>query len=375
MEQTQSDGRVPLWLDCDPGHDDACAILLAAYHPCLDLLGISTVHGNASLANTTKNTLSILEAIGKPNIRVFPGASKPFCRTASAAPDIHGESGLDGTDLLPNPPKRTAVSHVNAIKEMRDALIRCPPNTAWLVTTGTLTNASLLFAVYPEVSAHIKGLSIMGGAIGNGFSSATMGPAFMDSLGNVHARIGNKTPWAEFNIWCDPEAAESLFSHPVLAPKTWLIPLDVTHQARAGKPVQDLLLWGGSMTHGGEGRKNGNPPTRLRRMFHQLLVFFSQTYAERFGLVDGPPLHDPLAVAVLLHDHPSSNLRIAFDHLVGEQWNVRVGLEGEQIGRTVVTSCSDKAGLCIPRSLDLEAFWSSLEMCMAKADEATGLAT
>ncbi|RMZ82744.1 hypothetical protein DV738_g1566, partial [Chaetothyriales sp. CBS 135597] len=359
---------------------DACAILLGAYHPGLELLGISTVHGNTSLENTTNNALSILGAIGKPEIRVFPGAPKPFCRTASAAPDIHGESGLDGTDLLPKPPKRTAVSHVNAIEEMRDALLRCPPNTAWLVTTGTLTNAGLLFAVYPEVAAHIKGLSIMGGAIGNGFSSATMGPAFTDGQGNVHKRIGNKTPWAEFNIVCDPEAAQSIFSHQALASKTWLIPLDVTHQACVDKQVQDLLLWGGSSggTHGRGGSNNNRrtQPTRLRRMFHELLTFYSKTYAACFGLVDGPPLHDPLAVAVLLHDHPSPDLRIRFDRPAGERWDVRVNLEGEQIGRTVATPRSDKGGgVCIPRSLDLKAFWASLEMCMAKADEATGLAT
>ncbi|RMD44378.1 hypothetical protein DV735_g687, partial [Chaetothyriales sp. CBS 134920] len=374
MEQTQSNGRVPLWLDCDPGHDDACAILLSACHPGLDLLGISTVHGNTSLENTTSNALSILEAIGESQIRVFPGASKPFCRTASAAPDIHGESGLDGTDLLPKPPKRSALSHVNTIREMRDALLRCPPNTAWLVTTGTLTNAGLLFAVYPEVAAHIKGLSIMGGAIGNGFSSAIMGPDFTDSLGKVRKRIGNKSPWAEFNIMCDPEAAQSLFSNHILAPKTWLIPLDVTHQACADKSVQDLLLWGGAGTNKGDGVKK--QPTRLRRMFHELLTFYSKTYATCFGLVDGPPLHDPLAVAVLLHEHPSSDLRIPFDCPAGERWDVRVILQGEQLGRTVATPSSDKrGGVYIPRSLDLKAFWSSLERCMARADEATGLAT
>jgi uridine nucleosidase len=85
-----STDRIPLWLDCDPGHDDACAILLAAYHPHLRLLGISTVYGNAPLSKTTLNALAVLEAIGKPEIPVIPGAAKPFCRVHHAAHEIHG---------------------------------------------------------------------------------------------------------------------------------------------------------------------------------------------------------------------------------------------------------------------------------------------
>ena len=126
-------------------------MLLAAFHDDLDLLGISTVYGNAPLSKTTNNALSILTAIGKPYVAVFPGAQKPFSRAIKHAPDIHGESGLDGTDLLPRPDRRP-LTHVNAIKEMRDSLMACPAQTAWLVVTGTLTNAGLLFAVHPEVS-------------------------------------------------------------------------------------------------------------------------------------------------------------------------------------------------------------------------------
>ena len=123
------------------------------------------MYGNAPLEKTTKNALAVLEAIGKPTVPVFPGAKNPFGRTLHTATDIHGESGIDGTDLLPSP-TRKALTHCNAINEMKDALMSCPPNTAWLVTTGTLTNAALMFAIYPEVASHIKGLSIMGGAIG-----------------------------------------------------------------------------------------------------------------------------------------------------------------------------------------------------------------
>merc|ERR1712098_13752 len=110
--------------------------------------GISTVYGNAPLTKTTNNALAVLEAIGKPDIAVIPGAARPFCRLHRAAQEIHGESGLDGTDLLPKPQRRP-LGHLNAVKEMRDSLMACPPNTALIVVTGTLTNLALLMATFP----------------------------------------------------------------------------------------------------------------------------------------------------------------------------------------------------------------------------------
>jgi uridine nucleosidase len=343
------------------GHDDAFAILLAAYHPHLELLGISTVYGNAPLDKTTLNALAVLEAIGRPNVCVFPGASNPFCRTIHTAPDIHGESGLDGTDLLPKP-QRKALWHCNAVTEMRDALMACPKDSAWLVTTGTLTNAALLFATFPEVAPHIKGLSIMGGAIGNGFSSVTMGKPYKDKSGQEHARIGNTTPFAEFNIHCDPEASHSVLQNPILKPKTVLIPLDVTHQAYAGKRIQDLMLYGNS-------NHDNQQPTIVRRMFKELLMFFASTYATVFDLTEGPPLHDPLAIAFLLSGHEDPDSRVDFDDKNGERWDIKVVLEGEEMGRTVATPA--KEGSIIPRTLDLNKFWTTLECAMSRADTAT----
>lgn len=328
----------------------------------MDVIGISTVHGNASLKKTTNNALSVLEAIGKSNIPVHPGAEKPFCRHVETAPDIHGESGLDGTQLLPKP-KRLPLTACNAVKDMRDALMSCPRGTGWLVATGTLTNISLLFATFPEVAPHIKGLSIMGGAIGDGFANVPVGPEYADVNGKLHPRIGNWTPFAEFNIWCDPEAAQSVLQNPVLKPKTTLIPLDVTHQAFANKQIQDTLLK--------SERFSTKEPTRLRKMFNELLMFFAHTYAEVFHLKEGPPLHDPLAVAVLLSDHSDSDTRIQFDDRDGERWDVNVILAGEQIGRTVAIPSKD--GLRIPRTLDLVHFWKVLNHSMTAAEQATGL--
>lgn len=245
---------------------------------------------------------------------------------------------------------------------MREALLACPPNTAWLVATGSLTNIGLLFATFPEVAAHIRGLSIMGGAIGGGFTSVPLGPAFLDASGQTQARIGNHTPYAEFNIWCDPESAESIFRNPILQPKTVIIPLDVTHQAFATKQIQDMIL------HGEFGRRSR--PTKLRRMYHELLMFFAKTYAEVFALREGPPLHDPLAVAVLLHDHPDPATRIRFDDHSGERWDLSVVLAGQEVGRTKISSA--KEGVVVPRTLDLAKFWKALNECLDRADEKWG---
>ena len=242
---------------------------------------------------------------------------------------------------------------------MRDALLACPPDTAWLVATGALTNVALLFGTFPEVASHIRGLSIMGGAIGHDFTHVPLGSSFINSAGETQTRIGNHTPYAEFNIWCDPEAAQSLFSNPVLNPKTVLIPLDVTHQAFATKAEQDLVL------HGTFSRRSR--PSNVRRMYHDLLMFFAKTYADVFGLKDGPPLHDPVAVAVLMHDCADASMRIKFDDNGGERWDVEVELAGEEIGRTNIKLA--KGGILIPRTLDLKHFWRVLNECLDMVDE------
>ena len=191
-------------------------------------------------------------------------------------------------------------------------------------------------------------------------ATSKMGPPYLDSNGKSHARSGNRTPFAEFNIAVDPESSRSIFQNPRLKNKTTLIPLDVTHQAYATATVQDMLLKG---THG---------PTRLRRMYNELLMFFAKTYEKVFGLGEGPPLHDPLAVAAILSEESDPNLKISFDDKGGERWEVDVVLEGEQIGRTVATVSKDGQGVRIPRTLDLQKFWESLNDCMALADKATG---
>ncbi|KAH8675717.1 nucleoside hydrolase [Xylariales sp. PMI_506] len=364
---------VPVWLDCDPGHDDTFAILLAAYHPGIKLLNISTVHGNASLDKTTNNALSILTAIGKDKeVTVYPGAAHALQRAPIHAPtDIHGESGLDGTELLPKP-RTTADRSVRAIDAMAQALQATEPGTAWVVATGGLTNVGALFIEYPDLASHIKGLSIMGGSIGGGFTPAPLGKV------DGQERIGNYTPWAEFNILIDPEAAASLFDNPVLAAKTTLIPLDLTHLVLATAEVQQALLCGGP------GENNGKGKTDLRTMLVELLMFFASTYRDVFGIVEGPPLHDPLAVAAVLagteweipfYDFDPKSAQgkerpERFEVKVVTEGTLEEALKGAQTGRTIARLLEPGTpGVRIPRGMDIELFWRVIEECCQRADE------
>ncbi|OBT88835.1 hypothetical protein VE02_03159 [Pseudogymnoascus sp. 03VT05] len=367
MSSTQ---KIPIWLDCDPGHDDSFAILLAAHHPAAELLGLSTVHGNAALDNTTVNAGSVLTAIGKPDIPVYRGASKPLVRPAVHADAIHGESGLAGTDLLPTPARPADLS-VEAVDAMAKAILATPPNTCWLVATGTLTNVAGLVMKYPAVVGHLKGLSIMGGAIGGGFTAAPMG-----KVGSTE-RYGNWTPYAEFNIVVDPEAAATIFDLPELAAKTTLIPLDVSHQVLANKDVIKLLHYGKKT----DSSSNSTKPSALRTMLVELLCFFAETYDKVFGLSEGPPLHDPIAVAAMFEG--TEYAIPLYDHEEGQQgrrerFNVKVITEGThaealngktETGRTIATLLPPgQEGVKIPRSLDVRNFWNVIEDCLEKAD-------
>lgn len=326
--------KIPLWLDCDPGHDDAFAILLSLYEP-FQLLGISTVHGNAPLTHTTINTLRLLSAYGfADSIPVYAGADRPIVRPALFAPGIHGESGIDGTSLLPVATVKEREG--DAIEAMYLALTTQGKVTknadgtysggAWLVTTGTLTNAYALLTRFPDVVESLRGVSVMGGAFGN--------PA------------GNIRPNAEFNILADPEAARFVIRHPELQGRMYLTPLDLTHTVLATQEVRDTLLNGAT---GG-----------LRRMLFELLVFFQSTYESVFGLCEGPPLHDPLAVAVLLKEVDPSLWG------PGEWVDVDVLVEGEDFGRTVVTG--RPGGVWVPDSVDTVKFWARIMDCVKESE-------
>ena len=319
------------------------------------------MHGNASLDRVTYNALSILTAIGRTDVPVYAGARKPFMRPAVHAPDIHGESGIDGTTLLPKP----TVSHRpgNAIVAMRDAIMATPMHTSVLVATGTLTNVALLLATFPEVAAHLRELSLMGGA----FASRA------DAKGNI-------TPCAEFNIHGDPEAAYSLLSNPQLGGRITVVPLDLTHKVLATPDVLARL------------RGDPGPGSTLRTMLCELLTYFSATYARVFSITAGPPLHDPLAVAVVL---PTDEIAWQMDRA-----RIHVVCHGEQVGMTTAnrapepapepaspepaaaaTTAVPRVGLGggvhpqdvyamvkVPQAVDVDAFWNVLLGLVAQAD-------
>lgn len=169
---------------------------------------------------------------------------------------------------------------------------------------------------------------------------------------------------------CDPEAAKSIFSNRALAAKTTLIPLDLTHQVLATREVQQTMLIGTSFTKSSVAAKN------LRQMFHDLLLFFAHTYSEVYGLTKGPPLHDPIAVAVLLEAIACPLIK--FDDVGGERWHVNIVTDGlhsrhdeerGQVGRTVVTK-SDHGGVRIPRAMNVASFWAVMESCLQTAEKA-----
>lgn len=196
------------------------------------------------------------------------GRSSALTRPALTPPtDIHGASGLDGTELLPTP--RCSLSPVPAIDAMTAALLAQPPATAWIVATGALTNVADTLRRHPALAKHLAGLSVMGGAIGGGFTDAPLGHC------GGRPRTGNITPFAEFNIFIDPEAAAEVLGCPELARKTTLVPLDLTHQVLATPSVRNLVL------HGPRGGTGPTGKTNLRTMLSELLYFFAKAY--RYG--------------------------------------------------------------------------------------------
>ncbi|HET6642002.1 MAG TPA: nucleoside hydrolase [Gaiellaceae bacterium] len=235
----------PILLDCDPGHDDAIALLLALASPELELRGVTTVAGNQTLEKTTANALRVLEFVGRDDVDVAAGADRPLVREPFVAAYVHGETGLDGPDL---PPPRGLPVDRHAV----DFLAERVAGTT-LVATGPLTNVALLLACHPD--ARPERIVLMGGSIAE----------------------GNVTPAAEFNIWADPEAAARVFTSGLdLA----MIGLDVTHQALMRDEHADRL------------RASG----RTGRMVAELYDFFSRFHAETYGF-DGAPIHDAVAVA------------------------------------------------------------------------------
>lgn len=193
-------------------------------------------------------------------------------------------------------------------------------------------------------------------------------------LHEARASFGNTTPFAEFNIYCDPEAAHALFSNPILAPKTTLIPLDLTHQVLGNESVMQALRHGYNST---TTEKEAPATSPVRHLFLEILTFFASTYAREFAMNDGPPLHDPIAVAAIFAPE-------LFDDNQGERYEVYVVRDGDdslldhmrgaghvgQCGRTCVRLLEKgTGGVRIPRSLEVGVFWQMIDLALGWAEE------
>lgn len=273
---------VPIILDCDPGHDDMVAILLALASPQLEVRGITTVGGNATLAHVTENALRTLALARRPDVPVAAGASHPLSGPLHTAPHVHGESGLEGPPL---PPAASEPVVQDAVAFIADQLERSDrPLT--LVPTGPQTNIGLLLRERPDLKDRIAHICFMGGAAGE----------------------GNITPSAEFNVWADPEAADLVLHAGI--PVT-MIGLDVTHRAILWDAEREAMA-----TAGGAASK----------VVAGLLGFYQGFHRRVYGW-NGGPIHDAVAVAHLAHPGLVETVRA----------NVVVELAGEFTrGRTVV---------------------------------------
>jgi purine nucleosidase len=240
-------------LDCDPGHDDAIALLVAHGCPEIELLAVTTVAGNQTLPKVTRNALGVARFGGIAGGPFAAGCPRPLVRSLHVARDIHGESGLDGP-VLPEPTLAPDPRH--AVDLIVETVLAHQPGEITLVPTGPLTNVAMAARKEPRIVERVAEVVLMGGAY----------------------RTGNRTPVVEFNIGCDPEAAHIVFGEPW--PLT-MVGLDLTHQALATPDVVERIT------------ALGTAPARF---VGELLTFFGGAYRAAQGF-PAPPVHDPCAVA------------------------------------------------------------------------------
>lgn len=296
---------LPVILDCDPGHDDAIALILALASPELKVLAVTTSAGNQTPDKTLNNALRILTLLGRDDIPVAAGAPKPLARELIIADNVHGESGLDGPKL---PDPAFAPQGMTGIELMARSL-RESAEPVTLVPTGPLTNVALLLAAHPELKGKIARIVLMGGAAG----------------------AGNWTPAAEFNIYVDPEAADMVFKSGI--PIT-MCGLDVTHEAQVMDEDIERV------------RAITNP---VAQCVAGLLDFFMIYHRDPKWGFAGAPLHDPCTIAWLLNPVLFHGVECRVDietrgeHTVGMTVVDRYGLSGKPANALVLLGL-DRAG-------------------------------
>ena len=296
-------------IDCDPGHDDAIAILLAAGNPEIDLLGITTVAGNQTLEKITRNAQSVC-AVAGINVPIAKGSSVPLVQKQVVAGDIHGTTGLDGP-FLPEPTFDLDSRH--AVDFIIDTVMSHEPNTVNLVPIGPLTNIALAMRKEPQIISRVESVIVMGGA---------------------YTR-GNVSPVAEFNIYVDPEAADAVFSAdwPVT-----MVGLDLTHQALARKELQDRVAAIG---------------VDISTFVLDVWEFVGSTYREVYEF-DYPPIHDACCVAALINPNVFTTARA----------EVKVELRGEYTRGMTVTNFESEPGMNHSNVVDPETTRFTTDVAM-----------
>ena len=304
-------------LDCDPGHDDAVAIMMAAKHPSIDLLGITIVAGNQTLEKTTINALNVCQFLGL-DVPVYSGMSRPLVREQIIADNIHGETGLDGPVFAPLT-KQAAQLH--AVNFIIDTIMAHDSGDITLVPTGPLTNIAMAMRLEPAIIPKIKEIVLMGGAY----------------------QLGNTTPAAEFNIYVDAEAAHIVFSSGV---PVVMMGLDITNQVQCTHEIIKRM----------EAANND-----ASVLFAGLMEFFLETSLRVFGFAGGP-LHDPTCIAWLIdptcieHKEMFTEVELRSEKCYGRTLCDYFGVLGKPANSKVAVS------------IDQAKFWDIVEECIRLYD-------
>ena len=248
--------KIPVIIDCDPGHDDAIALLIALASDKIDLRGITTVGGNQTVEKTTENALKVLELCQRTGVPVVSGRSNPLMNKLRVAQDIHGESGMDGPVL---PHSKTKPLNMRAVEFIAQQVEKSEEKMV-LVAVGPFTNIGTFLLAYPELHHKIEKIHVMGGGVYE----------------------GNRTQLAEFNVWNDPEAARVVAQSNI---PVHFFGLDVTHRAIIYKDEFKLFR---------------DEPGPVFQFVADLLDFFSISYMNDRKL-KGCPMHDSCAVASLIY--------------------------------------------------------------------------
>jgi ribosylpyrimidine nucleosidase len=297
-------------LDCDPGHDDAIAIMLAAKSPALDLLGITVVAGNQTLDKTLINALNVCEFLDL-DVPVYKGCGQPMIRDKQViAPEIHGESGLDGPQFGALKKKAEPQHAVNYIVDT----VLASDGDVTIVTTGPMTNLAMAMRLNPDILPKIREIVVMGGSY----------------------QLGNITPAAEFNVLADGDAAHVVFTS---GRKITMAGLDVTRKVLCLPSIVERM---------------GKIDNNAARLFVDLMTFFNKTQKEVFGW-DGGPLHDPVTIAYLL-DPTVLTLKACF---------TQIDIRSEQsYGRTncdIFNMLKQPPNSSVAVDIDAAKFWDIIE--------------